>query len=79
MSESKELAKTYMNMHQKQAPFIQFSTHTHTHLYVGYPHIEVRDVVLQQDLDIANTLLSTDKGEWDHSLRQQNTKTKHIC
>lgn len=61
-------------MHQKHALLSQIQ-HTHTHTQ-RYPYIEVRDVVLQQDLDIANTLLSTDKGEWDHSLCQQNTKTQ---
>lgn len=34
------------------------------------PYIKISNVVLQQNLDVANTLLGTDKGEWDHSLCQ---------
>lgn len=41
-----------------------------------YSYIEVRDMVLQQDLNIANTLLSAHKGEGDHSLCRQH-KTTH--
>lgn len=35
-------------------------------------------MVLQQDLNIANALLSTDKGEGDHSLCQQNIKNTNV-
>jgi len=60
-------------MHEKKAPF-PYLVHTHV-----CPYIKVRDVVLQQDLNIANILLRTDEGEGDHSLCQQNkTKTQHM-
>lgn len=41
-------------------------------------YVEVRDVVVQQGLDVVNTLLGTNKGKRDHSLRQQITKTTAI-
>ena len=55
----------------KNKPLFTTNTHIHTHTATHthrYAYIEVRDVVLQQHLNIANTLLGTDKGEWDHSL-----------
>lgn len=42
-------------------------------------YVEVWDVVLQQDLNVPNALLSPNKGEGDHSLCRQNTKsTTHM-
>lgn len=40
-------------------------------------YVEVRDVVVQQGLDVVNALLGTNKGERDHSLCQQITNTHH--
>lgn len=39
-------------------------------------YVQVGDVILQQHLDVANALLGADKGEWDHSLSQHNTKAQ---
>lgn len=42
----------------------------------GQTYVEVRDVVVQQGLDVVNALLGANKGERDHSLCQQITKTQ---
>lgn len=61
-------------MHQSKPPLSNSDKQTHK---CKYSYVEVGDMVLQQDLNIANTLLSAHKGEGDHSLCQQHKTTQN--